>query len=80
VGMKLFILSFDDDDLDWFTKLKDKHNRTYNELINAFMERWKEKDSPNINTVNLDVKNDASPYSNQKFKEVIQAMEFIYAK
>jgi hypothetical protein len=24
VGMKLFILSFDDDDLDWFTKLKDK--------------------------------------------------------
>jgi hypothetical protein len=23
VGMKLFILSFDDDDLDWFTKLKD---------------------------------------------------------
>jgi hypothetical protein len=44
------------------------------------MERWKEKDSPNINTVNLDVKNDASPDSNQKFKEVIQAMEFIYAK
>jgi hypothetical protein len=80
VGMKLFILSFDDDDLDWFTELKDKQVRTYNELIDAFMEKWKEKDSPNINTVNSDVKNDASPDSNQKFKEVIQAMEFIYAK
>jgi hypothetical protein len=30
--------------------------------------------------VNSDVKNDVSPNSNQKFKEVIQAMEFIYAK
>jgi hypothetical protein len=80
VGMKLFILSFDDDDLDWFTELKDKQVRTYNELIDAFMEKWKEKKPPNIKTVSSDIKNDASPDSNKKFKEVIQAMEFIYAK
>jgi len=78
--MKLFILSFDDDDLDWFTELKDKQVRTYNELIDAFMEKWKEKDSPSINTFNSNIKKDASPDSNQKFKEVIQAMEFIYEK
>ena len=80
VGMKLFILSFDDDDLDWFTELKDKQVRTYNELIDAFMEKWKEKDSPSINTFNSNIKKDASPDSNQKFKEFIQAMEFIYEK
>jgi hypothetical protein len=58
---------------------EDVEVRTYNELIDAFMEKWK-KDSLNINTVNSDVKKDASPDSNQKFKEIIQAMEFIYAK
>jgi hypothetical protein len=80
VGMKLFILSFDDDDLDWFTEVKDKHVRIYNELIDAFMGKWKEKKPPNMKTINSDVKNDASPDSNQKFKEFIQAIEFIYAK
>jgi hypothetical protein len=48
VKMKLFILSFDDDDVDWLTKLKDKHVKTYNELIDSFMEKWKEKKPPNI--------------------------------
>jgi hypothetical protein len=80
VGMKLFILSFDDDDLDWFTELKDKEVKTYNELIDAFMEKWKEKEPPDIKTISPDTKIDASPDSNKKFKEVIQAMEFIYAK
>jgi hypothetical protein len=39
VGMKLFILSFNDYDFDWFTELKDKQVKTYNELIRAFMEK-----------------------------------------
>jgi hypothetical protein len=43
VGMKLFILSFDDDDLDWFTELKDKQVRTYNELIDAFMKNGRRR-------------------------------------
>jgi hypothetical protein len=80
VGMKLFILSFDDDDLDWFTEVKDEQVKTYNELIDAFMKKWKEKEPPDIKTIGLDTKIDASPDSNKKFKEVIQAMEFIYAK
>jgi hypothetical protein len=33
-----------------------------------------------MNTINSDVKNDASPNPNQNFKEVIQATECIYAK
>jgi hypothetical protein len=60
-------------------KLKDKQVRTYNELINAFMEKWKEKDSPNINMVNSDVNKDASPDFDEKFTDVIQAMKFVHA-
>jgi hypothetical protein len=44
------------------------------------MEKWKEKKPPNMKTINSDVKNNVSLDSNQKFKEVIQAMEFIYVK
>jgi hypothetical protein len=79
IKMKLFILSFDDDNLDWFMKFKDNQVETCNELIDAFMEKWKEKESTDIKTVSSDNK-DASPDSNKKFKEVMQAMEFIYAK
>jgi hypothetical protein len=74
VGMKLFILSFDDDDLDWFTSLKDKQIRTFKELTNAFMEKWKEKEPPIIKTVN----SDASPDFDEKFTDVIQAMRFAH--
>jgi hypothetical protein len=65
IKMKLFILSFDDDDLDWFTELKDNQVKTCNELIDAFMEKWKEKESLDIKTVSSDNK-DASPDSNKK--------------
>jgi hypothetical protein len=44
------------------------------------VEKWKEKKPSNMKTINSNVKNDVSPDSNQKFKEVIQAMEFIYVK
>jgi hypothetical protein len=74
VGMKLFILSFDDDDLDWFTKLKDKQVKTYKELTNAFMEKWKEKEPPDIKTVNSDIKIDAPI---KELIEVIKATKFI---
>jgi hypothetical protein len=40
------------------------------------MEKWKEKEPPNIKR-HSDVKNDASPDSNKKFKEVIQAMNYL---
>jgi hypothetical protein len=75
VGMKLFILSFDDDDLDWFTKLNDKHIRTYKELTNAFMEKWKEKEPPVIKTVS----SNASPDFDKKSTDIIQAMRFAHA-
>jgi hypothetical protein len=75
VGMKLFILSFDDDDLDWFTRLKDKQVRTYKELTNAFMEKWKEKEPPVIKTVN----SNASPDFDKKSTDIIQAMRSAHA-
>ena len=42
------------------------------------MEKWKEKESLNIKTVSSDNKG-ASPDFNEKFEDVIQAMEFIHA-
>jgi len=77
--MKLFILSFDDDDLDWFTELKDNQVKTCKELIDAYMEKWKDKEPPDIKIVSSDSK-DASPNSNKVLKDVCKAMEFIYAK
>jgi len=78
--MKLFVLSFDDDDLDWFTKLKDKHVKTYIELIDAFIEKWKEKKPPYIMLISPDAKIDTSPDSIKKLKEIIQNMQFADAK
>jgi len=80
VKMKLFILSFDDDDLDWLTKLKDKQVKTYNELIDAFMEKWKEKKPPDIKSISPYTKIDTSPDSIEKIKEIIQAMQFAHEK
>jgi len=77
--MKLFILSFDDADLDWFTKLKDNQVKTCNELIDAFMENWKDKEPLDIKAISLDNK-DASLDSNKVLKDVYNTMEFIYAK
>jgi hypothetical protein len=48
VMMKLFILSFDDDDLDWFMELKDNQIKTVKELIEAFKEKWRDKEPTNL--------------------------------
>jgi hypothetical protein len=77
IGMKLFIMSFDDDDLDWFMKLKDNQVKTYKELIDAFMEKWKEDEPPDIKTVNSNVKIDASTAPIEELTEVIKATKFI---
>ena len=69
VGMKLFIFSFDDDDLDWFTKRKDNQVKTYKELIDAFMEKWDEEEPADITTVNSNVKRDASAAPIKKLTE-----------
>jgi hypothetical protein len=66
-------MSFDDDDLDWFTKLKDNQVKTYKELIDAFMEKWNEEEPPDIKTVNSNVKTDASAAPVEELTEVIKA-------
>jgi len=72
--MKLFIFFFDDDDIGWFTELKDKQFKTYKELTNDFMEKWNEKESPDIKIVSSDIKMDAPI---EKLTEVIKSMKFI---
>jgi uncharacterized Ntn-hydrolase superfamily protein len=58
----------------------DDQDETYNELVDAFMEKWKEKELPNIETINSDVKIDTSPDSIEELKEIIETMQFSHAK
>jgi hypothetical protein len=46
----------------------------YNELLDAFMKKWKEKNLPDIGTINSDVKIDTLPDSIEELKEFIETM------
>jgi len=78
IGLELFIMSFDDDDLDWFMRIKDNQVKTYKELIDVFMEKWKEDETPDIKIVNSNVNIYASTTPIEELTEVIKATEFIY--
>ena len=77
IGMELFIMCFDDDDIDWFMKLKDNQVKTYKELIDAFMEKWNDEEPPDIKTINSNAKTDASTTPIEELIEVIKATKFI---
>jgi hypothetical protein len=53
---------------------------TYNELVDAFMEKWKEKELPDIETINSYIKIDTSPNPIKELKEIIEAMQLTHAK
>jgi hypothetical protein len=57
----------------------DDQIETYNELVDAFMKKWKEKNLPDIGTINSDVKIDTSPDSIEELKEIIETMQFSHA-
>jgi hypothetical protein len=77
IGMELFIMYFDDDDIDWFTKLKDNQVKTYKELIDAFMEKWNEEEPPDIKRIISNVKTCASTTPIEELIKVIKSIEFI---
>jgi hypothetical protein len=52
----------------------DDQVETYNELVDAFMEKWKEKEPPDIKTGSSDIKMDAPI---EKLTEDIKTTEFI---
>jgi hypothetical protein len=43
--MKLFILSLEEDVVDWFTSLLDNNINTFSQLESIFIETWEEKDN-----------------------------------
>jgi hypothetical protein len=53
-------------------------DETYNELVDAFMEKWKKKNLPGIETINSDIKIDTPPDSIEELKEIIQAMQLAH--
>jgi FMN-dependent NADH-azoreductase len=55
-------------------ELKDKRVKTYNKLVDAFMEKWKEKKPPDIKVVSPNVKMDAPI---KKLTEVIKSTKFV---
>ena len=51
--MKLFVLSLEEDALDWFTEQDDDKFKTLQEIIDAFTERWGDKTEAQFLLANL---------------------------
>jgi hypothetical protein len=58
----------------------DDWDETYNELVNAFMEKWKKKNLPDIKTINSDKEIDTPPDPIEELKEIILNMQLAHAK
>jgi hypothetical protein len=58
----------------------DYQDETYNELVDAFMKKWKDKNLPDMETINSDIKIDTPPYPIEELKEIIQNMQFSHAR
>jgi hypothetical protein len=56
----------------------DDQIETYTKLVDVFMEKWKEKELPDIETINSDIKIDTSPDPIEELKEIIQTMQFAH--
>jgi hypothetical protein len=87
----LFVLTLcEEDAYDWFhdsdcefktiRDLMHDQDETYNELVDAFMEKWKEKELSDIETINSDIKIDTPPDPIEEVKEIIQAIQLAIEK
>jgi hypothetical protein len=52
----------------------DDHDDIYNELVDAFMEKWKRKNLPDIETISSDVNIDTPPDPIKERKVIIHNM------
>jgi hypothetical protein len=78
VKMKLFVLSLEEDALDWYEDMPDNTFKTLKELLDAFTEKWGEKKdhrqllaAPNSIKKN---ENETMDEFNKKFNELVSSM------
>jgi hypothetical protein len=75
VKMKLFVLSLEEDALDWFMELDDNKVKTIKELIDAFAERWGDRKENRhllvaLNSIKKN-ENETMEEFNKRFNELI---------
>jgi hypothetical protein len=62
--------------LAFLERFGDDRDETYNELVDAFMEKWKKKNLPDIGTINLDIKIDTPLDFIKELEEIIETTQF----
>jgi hypothetical protein len=58
----------------------DDQDEAYNELVDAFMEKWNKKNLPDIKTISSDIKIDSPPDPIDELKEIIMNIHFAHAR
>jgi hypothetical protein len=65
---------------DFLERFGDDQDEIYNELVDDFMEKWKRKIFPDIETTNSDIEIDTSPDPIEELKEIIPNMQYAHNK
>jgi hypothetical protein len=58
----------------------DDRDEIYNELVDDFMEKWKRKNLPDIETISSDIEIDTPPDRIEELKEIILNMQYAHNK
>jgi hypothetical protein len=58
----------------------DDQDEIYNELVDDFMEKWKRKNLPDIETISSDIEIDTPPDPIEELKEIIMNMQYAHTK
>ena len=77
--MKLFILSLEEDALDWFTEQDDDKLKTLQEILDAFNERWGDRKEACFFFVALHAsqknENETMEEFNKKFNDLVKSID-----
>jgi hypothetical protein len=78
VKMKLFVLSLEEDALDWYEDMPDNKFKTLKDLTDAFIEKWGEKKDHRqllaaLNSIKKN-ENETMDEFNKRFNELVSSM------
>jgi hypothetical protein len=65
---------------DFLERFGDDQDEIYNELVDDFMEKWKRKNLPDIETINSDTEVDSSSDPIKELKDIILNMQYAHTK
>ena len=77
--MKLFVLSLEEDALNWFTKQDDDKIKTLQEILDVFNERWGDRKEARFLLAALHVsqknENETMEEFNKKFNDLVKSLD-----